>query len=59
MKKIKAFLERIAKVQNLIQIDILKLGFTIIILRDSDINIIVLIPKLYYIVINDLVYRSK
>ena len=59
LKKIKAFLRRIAKIQNLTQIDILKLGFTTIILRDSNINITVPISKSYYTVINNLVYRSK
>jgi hypothetical protein len=39
------------------EIDALEIGYTAAILKDSNVKIEVLIPKLYRIVVNDTVYR--
>ena len=59
MKKIKIFLVKVAKIKWISEIDILEIRYTIVILKDRDIEINILIPKFYRSLINNLVYRLK
>ena len=58
-KKIKAFLARVAKVKRISEIDVLEMGYTTAILKDSDVEVSVPIPRSYRAAINDLIYRQK
>ena len=58
-KKIKVFLVRAIKVDNISKLDTIKIGFTAIILKEGDIEINVLIPTLYEVAINDKIYSHK
>jgi hypothetical protein len=58
-KKIKAFLARIAKVKRVSEINILEIGYTAAILKDSNIEISIPIPKSYRAAINNPIYRQK
>ena len=55
-KKIKVFLVRAIKVDNISELDAIEIGFTATILKEGDIEISVLIPTLYEVAINDKVY---
>ena len=59
LKKIKVFLVKAEKIKAISELDALEMGFTTIILKDGDIEINVLIPKLYRVVINNPIYRAK
>ena len=59
MKKIKVFLVKVEKIKAISKLDTLEIGFATIILRDRDVEINVLIPKLYRAAINNPVYRAK
>ena len=59
MKKIKVFLVKVVKIKQVSEIDILEIGYTIVILKDRDIEMNIPIPKSYRSVINNLVYRLK
>ena len=59
MKKIKVFLVRVAKIKQVSEINILEIGYTIVILKDRNIEVNIPIPKSYRSVINNLVYRLK
>jgi hypothetical protein len=58
-KKIKAFLARAIKVDNISELDTIKIGFTTTILKEGNIEINVPIPTLYKVAINDKVYSQK
>jgi hypothetical protein len=58
-KKIKAFLARVAKVKRVSEMDILEIGYAIVILKDSDIKVYVPIPRSYRAAINNPIYRQK
>ena len=57
IKKIRAFLVKVSKVKTISNIDILEIGFTIIILENKDIKVNILILRLYKVVINNTIYR--
>ena len=59
LKKIKVFLVRVAKIKQVSEIDILEIRYTIVILKDRDIEVNIPISKSYKSVINNLVYRLK
>jgi hypothetical protein len=58
-KKVKVFLARIAKIKQVSEIDILEIGYTIVILKDNNIKVSILIPKSYRAAINNPIYRQK
>ena len=55
----KVFLVRVAKIKRVSEIDILEIGYIIVILKDRDIKVNIPISKSYRLVINNLVYRLK
>ena len=58
-KKIKAFLARAIKVDNISELDAIKIGFAATILKEGDVEISVPIPTSYEVAINDKVYSQK
>ena len=58
-KKIKAFLARAIKVDNISELDTIEIGFAATILKEGDVEISVPIPTSYEAAINDKVYSHK
>jgi hypothetical protein len=58
-KKIKAFLARAAKVDNISELDAIEMGFAATILKEGDVETSVPIPTSYEAAINDKVYGEK
>jgi hypothetical protein len=58
-KKIKAFLVKAIKVNNISKLDTIEIGFAATILKEGDIEINIPIPTLYEVAINDKVYSHK
>jgi hypothetical protein len=59
VKKIKAFLARVAKVKRVSEMDALEMGYAAAILKDGDVEVSVPIPKSYRAAINDPIYGPK
>jgi hypothetical protein len=59
LKKIKAFLARVAKVKRVSEMDALEMGYAAAILKDGDVEVSVPIPKSYRAAINDPIYGPK
>jgi len=59
LKKLRAFLARVAKVKRVSEMDALEMGYAAAILKDGDVEVSVPIPKSYRAAINDPVYGPK
>jgi hypothetical protein len=58
-KKIRAFIARATKVDNISELDAIEMGFAATILKEGDVEISVPIPTSYEAAINDKVYGQK
>ena len=58
-KKIRAFIARAAKIDNISELDAIEMGFAATILKEGDVEISVPIPTSYEAAINDKVYGQK
>jgi hypothetical protein len=53
------FIAKFAKVRKISEINVLEIGYTIVILKDKNVKVNVLILKSYRIAINDSIYGPK
>jgi hypothetical protein len=58
-KKIRAFIVKATKVDNISELDAIVIGFATTIVKEGDVEISVPIPTSYEVAINDKVYSQK
>ena len=59
LKRVKAFIAKLAKVRRISEMDALEMGYAAAILKDGDVEVNVPIPKSYRTAINDSIYGPK